>query len=445
MAKSGISSAKLLKNKGADVTIQDIKNIDSFSEIEEKIENLRSLGIKFLLGENPDKTISEYQLIVVSPGVPSYLSFFQAASQFNIPILSEVELAYKLCPSENIIAITGTNGKTTTTSLVYEIMKNFSIHTELVGNIGIPFTSKVNALKKESIIVSELSSFQLEFVHEFRPKVSAVLNITPDHLDRHKTFENYCLAKENIFKNQLQSDFTVLNFDCDFCRNMKERSDGMSIFFSAKTILKNGVFVKDNSVVAKIRELNIDSEIININKIRILGSHNIENVLCSIAISLAMKVPIPIIESTISLFTAVPHRIEYVCTKNNIEFYNDSKATNPDAAIKGILAMKRPIVLICGGSDKSSDFDEWVKMFRGKVKFAIVIGQCADKMIKTFNDNNFHTFNEAETFEEAINLAYMNSIEGDCVLLSPSCASYGMFNNFEERGDLFKKIVKELQ
>lgn len=437
MAKSGVSAAKFLKSKFANVIIQDIKK-DFPDNI---LKELTELGINLFLGANPDKIISEQELIILSPGIPTDLPFLKKAKELNIPIWSEIELAYRFCPSQNIISITGTNGKTTTTSLVYEIVKSFCDNSVLVGNIGIPFTSKLYDITEDTLIVSELSSFQLENIEQFRPKVSAILNITPDHLDRHKTLENYICAKEQVFKNQLNSDYIVLNFDDEYCIKIKDKVNCTPIFFSRKTELENGVFIKYSKIFAKVNGLN--NEVIDLKDIKILGDHNVENVLCAVAISIAINIPIQTIKNVISSFKGVVHRIEYVCTKNNVEFYNDSKATNPDAGIKGVLAMRRPTVLICGGYERPVDFNEWVKTFNGRVKFAVVIGQSADKIIETFINNDFHNFKKIETFESAINTAYEKSESGDCVLLSPACASYGMFNNFEERGDLFKKIILE--
>lgn len=442
VAKSGISSAILLNRLGAFVTIQDLKNENELdNEIKEEIKKLRKKGVNLFFGKNPDEIVQNQDLIILSPGIPTDLTFCKKAYELSIPIWSEIELGYRLCKS-NIIGITGTNGKTTTTSLLGHIIKNYLPLSQIVGNIGIPFTQNVLETKKEGWVIAELSSFQLETIHSFKPKISIVLNITPDHLNRHKTIENYIKAKERIFENQTSEDFLILNYDDEVCAKMKEKTKSKVIFFSSSKTIKEGIYSDDKSIYLNFK--GNDEKVIDIKELKILGKHNVENAMAAVAGALCAGVPIDIIRKSLKEFKAVEHRIEYVTTINNIEFYNDSKGTNPDAAIKSIEAMKRPIILIGGGYDKGSDFTQWIQKFQGKVKHLVVIGEVKDKIIETAEKFNFKNYTKADTFEQAVNICYEKAQAGDCVLLSPACASWDMFKSYEQRGDLFKEIVFNL-
>lgn len=443
MAKSGISAAKLCSRLGAKVTIQDVKSKkELMKSVKEEIDILDSMAVYMLLGEEPTDIIDSFDLIVLSPGVPTDLEFLNKARQLQIPIWSEIELAFVLCPCP-VIAITGTNGKTTTTTLVGEIMKKYNPGTQVVGNIGIPFTEKVEELKKEDLVVAEISSFQLESIHTFKPKVSAILNITPDHLNRHKSLENYVAAKERIFENQDENDYCVLNDDDDICSKMKHKTKAKALLFSRKKELNEGAFLKDNKIWVRLGKE--DEAICLTEELRIPGNHNIENVLAAVAISVSMGVPPEIIRDVVIHFKGVEHRIEFVDKIDGVEYYNDSKATNVDAAIIGIQSMKAPVVLIGGGMDKGADFSEWIDAFDGKVKALIVMGETADKIIKTANQKGFFNIKKVSSIEEAVRLAKETAQKGDCVLLSPACASWDMFKSYEERGKLFKKAVYALR
>lgn len=443
MAKSGISAAKLCSRLGAKVTIQDVKSKEELMKsVKEEIDILDSMAVYMLLGEEPTDIIDSFDLIVLSPGVPTDLEFLNKARQLQIPIWSEIELAFVLCPCP-VIAITGTNVKTTTTTLVGEIMKKYNPGTQVVGNIGIPFTEKVEELKKEDLVVAEISSFQLESIHTFKPKVSAILNITPDHLNRHKSLENYVAAKERIFENQDENDYCVLNDDDDICSKMKHKTKAKALLFSRKKELNEGAFLKDNKIWVRLGKE--DEAICLTEELRIPGNHNIENVLAAVAISVSMGVPPEIIRDVVIHFKGVEHRIEFVDKIDGVEYYNDSKATNVDAAIIGIQSMKAPVVLIGGGMDKGADFSEWIDAFDGKVKALIVMGETADKIIKTANQKGFFNIKKVSSIEEAVRLAKETAQKGDCVLLSPACASWDMFKSYEERGKLFKKAVYALR
>lgn len=444
MARSGISAAILLKRLGACVIVSDSKTEDKISD---EVLMLKAYDISLYLGKNPDDIIKEQDLIILSPGVPSDLPFISEAEKNNIVVWSEVELGYRLCPCP-VIAITGTNGKTTTTSLVGEIFRNYKKNTEVVGNIGIPFTEKVLSLDDRSFAVAEISSFQLEKIDKFKPFVSAILNITPDHLNRHKTLENYILTKARIFENQNENNYLILNYDDSACRRMKNSARCETLYFTEsdsleKIGLSEGVYSNQESIFIKFREYN--QKVIDISELKILGRHNVQNAMAAVGISLAAGVPMSVIINTLKNFKAVEHRIEYVTTINDIEFYNDSKGTNPDAAINAINAMKRPICLIGGGYDKKSDFDKWIKTFAGKVKYFAVIGEVSDKIISTCEKYGFKNYKKANSLEDAVKMCFQNAEEGDCILLSPACASWDMFESYEERGNLFKKFSCELQ
>jgi len=439
LALSGVSAALLLSEKGANVVVQDIKTAD---KLENELEMIKNTNIDTYLGKDPDEIVKNFELIIVSPGLPLDKPFAQIAKELNIPIWSEVELAYRLCKC-SIIAITGTNGKTTTTALTGEIMKAYRSGSETVGNIGLPFTSKVKTLKANDFAVVETSSFQLEACHEFKPFASAVLNISEDHLDRHKTMENYIAMKKSIFKNQNSDSYTILNYDDEVTRKMAEETKSKVVFFSAAKELQSGVYV-DKSGFIRMRTDKMDFRLIKANELLILGRHNLENALAAVALSSVCGAPPEIISDMLKKFKGVAHRLEYVTEKSGVQFYNDSKATNPDSAIKGLLAMNRPVNLIAGGFDKKSDFNEWVKLFDGRVEFAAVLGEVKEQIAKTLRANNFDNYEIVDSIEDAVKICYEKAVEGDVVLLSPACASWDMFKSFEHRGDVFKDSVCNL-
>lgn len=438
IAKSGISAAGLLKKLGADVTVQDAKTEDKLGDV---TDELSSQGFNLYLGANPDAIIEDMDILVMSPGVPTDLPFVNKAREKNIPVIGEIELAYMFCKSP-VIGITGTNGKTTTTTLAGDICKAYFENTFVVGNIGNPFADITFETKDDGVVVAELSSFQLETINEFKPKVSAVLNITPDHLNRHHTLENYIAAKERVFENQDESDFCILNYNDEITRKMADKTKADVIFFSLGGKITEGIYSDEKSIY--INALGYNEKVVDIDELKILGGHNVENAMAAIGCCAAIGVPLDIIRKVLKEFTAVEHRIEYVRTINDIEFYNDSKGTNPDASIKAVEAMKRPICIIAGGYDKGSDFTEWIDTFKGRVKFVAVIGAVKDKITATLDKAGFTNYKTADTFEEAIDLCYKNAVPGDCVLLSPACASWDMFKSYEQRGEIFKEYVKKL-
>lgn len=435
MARSGIAAAELLCEKGAVVTLQDLKEKEKL----EGISDLEKKGITIYAGKNPDDIVLQQDLIVLSPGIACDLPFVQKAEKNHIPVWSEVELAYTMTPCP-VIAITGTNGKTTTTTLVGELLKAQYPNTAVVGNIGMPYSQNVKRLTAKDWVVAEISSFQMEKAHTFHPKISAVLNITPDHLNRHKTMENYIAMKEKVWKNQTKEDYCILNWEDAVCKAMAEKTKANVFFFSSQSILKQGIYLENGFI--KLSWQGIKQALLHVDELKLLGIHNYENVMAAIAIALCANVDLEKIIKITKEFSGVAHRIEYVATIDDVEYYNDSKGTNTDAAIRAILAMKRPILLIGGGYDKGGTFYEWVKLFPGRVKEAVLIGATADQIEKEAKEIGFDAVSKCETFQQAVALCYEKAQPGDCVLLSPACASWGMFDNYEQRGDLFKKLVK---
>lgn len=438
--KSGISAAKLLIAHGVKVTLFDENEKRDKNDLMEKLS--RSELVTILLGKLTDEVLKQTDIMVISPGIPVDSAFVEEVKKAGIPVWSEIELAYYFGKGK-IAAITGTNGKTTTTALVGEIVKAWNPKTIVVGNIGIPYTELCDTTDDDSATVAEISSFQLETIVDFHPNVSAVLNLTPDHLNRHYTFENYGNVKKSITKNQTEEDVVVLNYDDEHTRAMAEGIRPRVVYFSRLEKPAGGVYVEDGHIKIEANGEKID--VLALKDLILLGAHNVENVLAAVGISYYMGVPVNIIRDVAVSFKAVEHRIEYVKTVAGVDYYNDSKGTNPDAAIQGIRAMNRPTFLIGGGYDKQSEYDEWIEAFDGKVKKLVLIGQTAEKIENCAHRHGFMDTVRKDTFEEAIQYCYDNAKSGDAVLLSPACASWGMFPNYEERGRIFKEYVRNLE
>lgn len=441
--KSGISAAALLVRNGAEVLLFD-ENIeldaDSIMDCFGDIENKDSIEI--ILGEINDEIINGCSLMVISPGIPTDAPFVLKIKAAGVPIWSEIELAYHY-EKGMIAAITGTNGKTTTTTLIGEILKEFNNKTFIVGNIGIPYTSLADKTSKDSLTVAEISSFQLETITDFKPHVSAILNITPDHLDRHYSFENYADCKMSISKNQTKDDYIILNYDDPEVTKLADKVKAKTVYFSRKERLASGVYVDREDVL--LREDDVITRVLSLTDIKILGSHNVENILAAVAVTYYMGVPLDIIKKCCTNFRGVEHRIEYVRTINDVKYYNDSKGTNPEAAIRGIKSMTTTTFLIGGGYDKNSTYDEWIEAFDAKVKYLILLGQTAEKIALCAKRHGYNSIVFMDTLEEAVEFCYKNAKPGDAVLLSPACASWGMFENYEQRGNLFKEYVIKLE
>lgn len=438
--KSGIGAVSLLSILGANITLFDG---NEKADIDALKEQVASFGVKDVyVGELPTDVANAAQMVVLSPGVPTDTEFVDNFRKNGAVILGEIELGYQASKGR-LIGITGTNGKTTTTTLVGQIMEEYFGNTFVVGNIGNPYTLEALKTTEDSVTVAEISSFQLETALDFKPNVSAILNVTPDHLNRHHTMENYAAAKEAIAGKQTKEDTCVLNYENEYTREFGKKCNATVVYFSSATKLDNGYYLDGEDIVfAKDGEAKV---LMNIHDMNLVGICNVENVMAAIAISKAMAVPYENIISTVKCFKAVEHRIEFVATKNGVDYYNDSKGTNPDAAIQGIKAMCKPTILIGGGYDKENEYDEWIDAFDNKVKLFVLIGQTRDKIAKCAREHGFHDIVMADTFEEAMEICIKNANPGDAVLLSPACASWGMFPNYEVRGKMFKEIVNSIK
>ena len=436
---SGIGAAGLLEANGADVILYDGNEKLDPASLKEQLGE--KSGAAVLTGKLPQETITSLDMAVLSPGVPTDLPVVLAMNEAGVQVIGEIELAYQFGKGD-VLAITGTNGKTTTTSLLGQIMKQAREEVYVVGNIGNPYTAVAGQMTEQAVTVAEISSFQLETIREFRPKVSAILNITPDHLNRHHTMEAYIEAKENIAVNQTEDDFCILNYEDRLLREFGENLRAKVLYFSSQRKLEEGIFLEDGGIVLC---LNGQKETIcHVDELQILGTHNHENVMAAAAMAYVYGVPAETIRKSVLSFGGVEHRIEYVAEKNGVAYYNDSKGTNPDAAIKGIRAMKRPTVLIGGGYDKDSEYTEWIESFDGKVKKLILLGQTREKIARDAKKCGFTDYVFADSFEEAVHMAVQEAVSGDAVLLSPACASWDMFPSYEVRGDKFKEIVNSL-
>ena len=437
---SGIASAKLLDQIGARVILFDTNENLQKEDVLHKFGT--DIDVEIVLGSIGDELAEKLDLVVLSPGIPVDADFVNKLRDKALPIWGEIELAYQFAKGR-IAAITGTNGKTTTTALTGEIMRNYFKSVFVVGNIGNAYTKEALYTVEDSVTVAEISSFQLETIHDFLPHVAAILNITPDHLNRHHTMEAYVEAKESIVKNQTKDDYCVLNYEDAYTRDFGNRAPGTVIWFSSARKLKNGFYL-DEDVIYKAVDGEAEA-LLNIAETKLLGVHNMENIMAAIAICEAFGVPMESILDSVRAFRAVEHRIEYVATKKGVDYYNDSKGTNPDAAIKGIQAMNKPTILIGGGYDKESTYDEWIESFDGKVKLFVLIGQTKEKIAECAKAHGVENIILAESFEEAMDICVKESRAGDAVLLSPACASWGMFPNYEVRGNRFKEIVHAIE
>lgn len=439
---SGVGSATLLEHIGAEVVLYDSDEKLTAQDIREKLA--ADSRVRCVAGTLPEEVMNSVETVVLSPGVPVDIPLVTELKAKGVGVIGEIELGYRQ-EKGRVIAITGTNGKTTTTTLVGEIMKEYfgGEKTFVVGNIGKPYTSECLKTGKDTVTVGEISSFQLETMIDFHPVVSAILNITPDHLNRHHTMEAYVQAKENITCNQTGEDVCVLNYENDYTREFGEHCPARVVYFSSARELEDGYWLKGD-VIMESRG-GVPVEVMDIHKdMNLVGICNVENVMAALAIAEAMEVPRETVLTVIRRFRAVEHRIEFVETRGGVDYYDDSKGTNPDAAIQGIRAMSKPTILIGGGYDKQSEYDEWIESFGGRVKWLVLIGQTRDKIAECARKHGFDRIKFADTYEECLKLCTELAEEGDAVLLSPACASWGMFPNYEVRGDLFKEYVRGL-
>ena len=440
LGKSGVASALFMQARGARVTVSDTKSGD---ELRNEIPVLLDHGITVETGGHGDRTFRGQDLIVVSPGVPVDASPLVQARTLGESVIGEIELAAQFLPGP-IVAITGSNGKTTTTTLAGEIMTAGGFSALVGGNIGTPAISLADRAKPETVVVLEISSFQLETVQSFRPKVAVVLNVTPDHLDRHRTFEIYADAKARIFENQRPDDFAVLNADDPTCIAMAGRTRAQVFWFSRQKEVEQGAWVKDGAIV--FRDKKGQREILQVSDIPLKGSHNLENVLAAACAGILMGCASEKIRQAVHDFKAVEHRLEFVATIGDVDYYNDSKATNVDATIKALESFPSNIHLILGGKDKGSDYTVLNELLRKRVKRVYTIGAAAAKIEGQIVSakNGGPEVVHAETLENAIRKAHASAKPGDVVLLAPACASFDQFKSYEHRGKVFKEIVRSL-
>lgn len=436
--KSGIGAANLLLRVNAvPILFDENEQVDV-----SKVKSLMDREVEVIIGVVSEEVIQSIDLLVLSPGVPTDTEFVKQFHDRKIPVWGEIELGYQFAKGK-LLAITGTNGKTTTTALLGQIVKEFNKSTFVVGNIGNPYTLEALNTVEDSVTVAEVSSFQLETALDFKPDVSAILNISPDHLNRHHTMENYVSAKESITKNQDKSNVCVLNYEDEYTRAFGERCPANVFYFSSARRLEKGIYLENENIY--LSDDYHSNFVMNIHDMKLLGIHNVENVMAAIAMAISCGIPMVNVVKTIKSFQAVEHRIEFVSTKNGVDYYNDSKGTNPDAAIKGIKAMTRKTVLIGGGYDKGSEFDEWLEAFDGKVKWLILLGQTKEKIAECAIKHGFGNIVYAQSLEEAVKMSEEKAESGDAVLLSPACASWGMFPNYEVRGNRFKELVQRIK
>ena len=435
LGKSGVASALFMKAHGARVTVSDTKSGD---ELRNEIPVLLDHGITVETGGHGERTFRGQDLIVVSPGVPVDAPPLVQARSLGETVIGEIELAAQFLPGP-VVAITGSNGKTTTTTLTGEIMAAAGLPTLVGGNIGTPAISLAERAKPDTVIVLEISSFQLETIQTFRPIVAVVLNVTPDHLDRHRTFEIYTNAKARIFENQQASDFAVLNADDPTCVAMGARTRAQVFWFSRQKEVQQGAWVRDGNIV--FRDEKGQREILQVSEIPLKGAHNLENVLAAVCTGVLMGCAPEKIRQAVHNFKAVEHRLEYVATINRVDYYNDSKATNVDATVKALESFPANIHLILGGKDKGSPYTVLNDLIRQRVKRIYTIGAAAAKIESQLKGAEIV---QAGTLENAIRKAHAAATPGDVVLLAPACASFDQFKSYEHRGKMFKEIVKGL-
>ena len=444
---SGIGSASLLLELGAVPVLYDGNKKLTQADVLGKLP--LGSNAEAVIGELPDEVIRSCSLAVLSPGVPTDLPDVDRIRQAGLPVWGEIELAYA-CSHGRVLAVTGTNGKTTTTTLLGEILKWHQQQSGsktidqvfVVGNIGTPYTGAALQMTDRSVAAAEISSFQLETTISFHPVISAITNITPDHLNRHHTMEEYIRVKERVTAAQTPEDTCVLNYEDEVLRQFGKTLKTKVIWFSSVRLLEEGFCIDGDTI--EFRSGGNVIPFVRTKELHLPGQHNYENVMTAAAMTYAFGVPVEEIRHVLKRFTAVEHRIEYVAEKRGVVYYNDSKGTNPDAAIKAVQAMDRPTILIGGGYDKDSSYDEWIRSFQGKVKKLVLIGQTKEKIAEAAQRCGFENYVFAGSFEEAFEICVKSAVPGDAVLLSPACASWDMFPNYETRGKVFKALTAAL-
>lgn len=439
MGKSGIAAAQAMLKLGAVVYIQDSRKEEEFPA--PVVSFLKEKGAIFFFGCTPPD-MGVFDMIILSPGVSPELDFVREGKGKGAEITGELEIAYRIGKGR-YAAITGTNGKTTTTTLTGRIFEAAGRRTHVVGNIGVAVISASANASEQDWLVTETSSFQLETIKYFKPQVAAILNLTPDHLNRHHTMEAYGAAKAKIFSNQTADCYSIVNYDDKACFALAKSSRATIVPFSRKEQLDFGAFVKDGSIVIRDKEKEV--EICKLTDIKIIGDHNVENVLAAAAVSYFSGIAPEIIKKAVSEFGGVEHRIEFCGEIEGVRYYNDSKGTNIDAAVTALNAIKENIILIAGGDAKGQKFDEFIKDFDGRVKKMILLGRDAKFIQEAADRAGFKDYVFCKDMDECVKEAYASAVPGDTVLLSPACASWDMYDNYEQRGDHFKECVARLE
>jgi len=441
MARSGIAAAQLLHEHGAVPVLNDRKKEEAFGS---DLDGLKAIGCEFRLGEDPVALLDKADGLIISPGVPIDAPVVKAAAEKALPMEGELELAFSLLRGD-VLAISGTNGKTTTTTLAGKIFENAGRVARVAGNIGYPLSSVALSARREDVTVVEVSSFQLESIRTFHPHVAALLNITEDHLNRHGTMAEYIRLKKRLFENQTKEDFAILNMDDPELMKMVPDLKAQVAFFSRTQPVENGAFVENGKIVWQwngARRVICDAD-----QILIPGSHNLENALAATAMACAMGVPAPVIRHTLMSFTGVEHRIEKVRVFKGVTYINDSKGTNVDSTIKAVQSMKAPTVILLGGYDKHTDFMPLCREIQASqfIDEVVVLGETARQIREQLEEAGFHKITKAYSMEDAVQKAGQLAVSGGNVLLSPACASFDMFRDYEQRGEVFKQIVNDLK
>jgi len=437
LGKSGLAAALFLRRRGAQVTVSDVRSAEALAK---DIPALLDEGIMVETGGHGLLTFRRQDLIVVSPGVPLNTPELAQVKSFGLPVIGELELAARFLKGKTL-AITGSNGKTTTTALVGEILEKAGLPTLVGGNIGVPVVALIDQSTNETWSVLEVSSFQLESTERFHPKIAVILNITPDHLDRHGSFENYALAKERIFAAQHEDDAVVLNADNARAAQAAARSVAKVYFFSLEHSVLQGAWVEEGFVVYRPGKDQPIEKIMPLSGIPLKGAHNVENVLAAVCAARLAGASAEQIRAAVESFQAVEHRLEYVATINGVEFYNDSKATNVDATLKAVASFSKGIHLILGGKDKNSDYSQLAQLLRERARAIYTIGSAAAKIESQLR--GVVPILACETLENAVSAAGSAARPGEVVLLAPACSSFDQFENYEQRGKVFKELVNE--
>jgi UDP-N-acetylmuramoylalanine--D-glutamate ligase len=440
LGKSGMACARVLDNCGWRLVLSDSRGLDAFAD--EQFVDFQNRGHEVRLNDKLEVSPDMLDYVVLSPGISPSLPVFGKLRDANVQIIGEIELAYRLWGDINIVGITGTNGKTTTTVLVKDIFHCAGYEVYAVGNIGIPLISAIDRAGRDAVFVTELSSFQLETTELLRVKVAAIINITPDHLDRHGDMEHYVEAKSRILRNQGREDFAILNLDDERVASLRGRCCGNVIGVSGNNSTNSNIFLKNGAIYTNFH--NRVQHIIDIKEIKIPGMHNVENSLIAIGCSLAYGIEIATIAKVLKEFPGVSHRLEAVGVLHGVHFVNDSKGTNIDASCKALDAYQCPIVLIAGGKGKGASYEEFAEKIKKGVDFVVLIGEDADSISQALGQAGFFAFSRAADMSEAVIEAYRHAKKGGIVLLSPACASFDMYKNFEERGEVFTSCVKKL-